>query len=74
MFQDDNRRAMLRNELRKARLSAKMRQVDLAAVLGKPQSYVAKVERGERRIDLIEVLNLCRAVGLDPALLIQKLS
>lgn len=74
MFQDDNRRAMLRNELRKARLSANMRQVDLAAVLGKPQSYVAKVERGERRIDLIEVLNLCRAVGLDPLLLIQKLS
>ena len=73
MFQDDNRRAMLRKELREARLRAELRQVDLAAMLGKPQSYVAKVERGERRIDMIEVLNLCRAIGLDPVLLIQKL-
>ena len=74
MFQDDIRRAMLRKELREARLRAELRQVDVATRLGKPQSYVAKVESGERRIDFIETLNLCQAVSLDPRVLIKKLS
>ncbi len=74
MFQDDIRRAMLRKELREARLRADLRQIDVATLLSKPQSYVAKVESGERRIDFIETLNLCHAVSLDPKVLIKKLS
>lgn len=42
-----------------------MRQVDVAERLGRPQSYVAKIERGERRIDLVETMNFCDAIGLD---------
>ncbi len=45
----------------------------MAAALGRPQSYVAKVERGERRIDLIEILDLSHAASLDPMVLIKKL-
>ena len=73
MFQDDIRRETLRRELREARLRAGLRQVDLAAALGKPQSYIAKIERGERRIDMIETIDLCHAVKLDPKALIKKL-
>ena len=73
MFQDDIRRETLRRELREARLRAGLRQIDLAAALGKPQSFVAKIERGERRIDLIEAIALCHAVKLDPKALIKKL-
>lgn len=73
MFQDDIRRKTLRTELRNARVRAGLRQLDVAQKLGKPQSYVAKVESGERRIDLIEVLDLCQVVSLDPKVLIKKL-
>lgn len=40
--------------LRQARLSAGLSQADLAERLDKPQSFVAKVETQERRLDLIE--------------------
>lgn len=65
---------LVRDELRNARLRAELRQVDVAEMLGKPQSYVAKVESGERRIDLVDFLNLCRAVKLSPTKVIAKLS
>ena len=74
MFKDDIRRETLRNELRDARLRAGLRQVDVATALSKPQSYVAKIERGERRIDVIETIDLCHAVKLDPKTLIKTLS
>lgn len=74
MFKDDIRRETLRHELREARVRAGLRQLDVALKLGKPQSYVAKVESGERRIDLIEALDLCQVVSLDPAILIKKIN
>jgi hypothetical protein len=45
-----------------------------AEVLGRPQSFVAKVESGERKADFVEVIDLCAAVGLDPKSLLKKLS
>lgn len=47
-----------------ARKSAGLRQVELALRLGKPQSYVSKVENGERRIDPVEYLEIMRAIGV----------
>jgi len=41
--------------LKEARLSVGMRQEDVAAKLEKPQSYVSKIERGERRVDIAEI-------------------
>jgi transcriptional regulator with XRE-family HTH domain len=52
--------------LLKARKQAGLTQQDVADRLGKPQSYVAKVEGAERRIDLIEFIALSRAIGADP--------
>lgn len=50
--------------LREARKKAGVRQADLARRLGRPQSYVSKYESGERRLDVIELLAVCSALGL----------
>ena len=41
-------------------------QAELAAKLSKPQSFVSKMERGERRIDVVELGDVARALGVDP--------
>ncbi len=43
-----------------------MTQKELAALLGRPQSYVSKFERGERRLDLVELIEIAEALGADP--------
>jgi len=53
------------------RKAADMTQAELAARLGKPQSFVSKVERGEQRLDVIEFCQLAEALGRDPAKLLQ---
>lgn len=68
-----DRKKLLRQLLREARENAELRQLDVAEVLGVPQSYVAKVESGERKISFIEVIDLCKAVGLDPHVLVDRL-
>ncbi len=71
MVSENARRERLRSELRNARKRASLKQVEVAAMLGKPQSYIAKVENGERRIDFIETIQLCKVVGLDPIQLVE---
>jgi transcriptional regulator with XRE-family HTH domain len=48
------------------RHAAGVRQQKLAEKLGKPQSFVAKYEGGERRIDLVEFIAISRALDADP--------
>jgi len=48
-----------------ARREAKVRQTDLADRLGKPQSFVSKNERGERRLDFIEFIAIAEVINLD---------
>jgi transcriptional regulator with XRE-family HTH domain len=49
-----------------ARKGADVRQQALAKRLGRPQSFVAKYEGGERRIDVVEFVTIVRALGADP--------
>lgn len=55
-----------------ARKAADVTQVELAERLGKPQSFVSKVERGERRLDVIEFCQVAEALGRDPAEMLQE--
>jgi hypothetical protein len=48
------------------RKSANVRQQALAKKLGRPQSFIAKYEGGERRIDVVEFVTIVRALGADP--------
>lgn len=54
----------LRALLRQVRLDAGLRQEDVANRLGRPQSFVSKYESGERRLDLVELQEVCRALGI----------
>lgn len=56
----------LRAELRAMRESAALSQRDVAAKLKISHSWVAKVETGERRIDVIEFCWFAAACGADP--------
>lgn len=47
-------------------------QEALAESLGMPQSYVSKYELGERRLDLIETFEICRALNTDFVAFVQK--
>lgn len=46
--------------LKQARLDARLTQAEVARRLGKPQSYIAKCEGGERRVDVVELLAFAR--------------
>jgi len=50
--------------LREARAAAGVTQVQLAERIGNTQSFVSKCERGERRLDIVEVRAFCRAIGV----------
>lgn len=49
--------------LRELRRGAGLRQSDLAARLGRPQSYVSKYESGQRKLDIVELREICTAIG-----------
>ena len=48
--------------LRNARKKAHLTQEGLAKLLGETQSFISKVERGERRVDVVELRAFCRAL------------
>ena len=67
-----DRRMLLLKMLKDARLERGLRQLDVALALGRPQSYVAKVESGERKVDCIDVIDFCNVVKLDPVKLVKR--
>ena len=56
-----------------ARKQAGLTQHELARRLKRPQSFVAKYEGGERRIDVVEFVAIVRAIGADPVKLLRDL-
>ncbi|QOV23983.1 helix-turn-helix domain-containing protein [Anabaenopsis elenkinii] len=62
-----------RQLLIKARQSAGLTQSQLSSKLSRPQSYVSKYERGERRLDLIEFLEIAEALQVEPETFIKTL-
>ena len=62
-----------RKRLVTGRKSKGLTQMQVAERLGKPQSFVSKYERGERRLDVVEFLEVAKAIGTDPFKLLKEL-
>ena len=59
--------------LLEARAKAGLTQKELATKLGRPQSFVSKTENAERRLDVIEFMDVCRGLEADPHELLLRL-
>lgn len=58
--------------LKRRRIDAGLTQAECSKVLGRPQSFMSDVERGSRRLDIIQLRDLCHALGLDlPTLVLE---
>jgi transcriptional regulator with XRE-family HTH domain len=51
--------------LKSARKDAGVSQRKLCKLLGQPYTYVSKIEEGSRRVDVIELVLICEAIGTD---------
>lgn len=67
------RQQYLQSLLIATRKAKQLTQVDVAERLGRPQSFVAKYEGGERRLDLIEFIDVARALDAGPLALLEEL-
>ncbi|MBN6714895.1 helix-turn-helix domain-containing protein [Pseudomonas capsici] len=52
-------------ELKRMRLGSGMTQAQCSAALGRPQSFMSDVERGIRRLDMVQLRDLCQVLGRD---------
>lgn len=69
-----NRRYLtLLRMLKERRKAAGLSQATLADRLGRAQTFVSKYERGERRLDLVEFLDIASTLNLDPCRIIRQL-
>jgi transcriptional regulator with XRE-family HTH domain len=64
---------IFREQLREARTSAGLSQEDLAKKMGWDQTYVSKIERGVRRVDVVELIAICEVLGIDPGEFVAEL-
>ena len=58
----------------KARQDAGLTQVELAKILDRPQSFVSKYESGERRLDIIELIEITNALNCNVNMLVTHLN
>lgn len=57
-----------------ARKASGKTQVELAKLLKRPQSFVSKFESGDRRLDVVEFLEVCRALNIDPVPIVNSVA
>lgn len=69
-YKEEYRRLL--DELIAARKKALFTQQELAQLLGKPQSFVSKYEKGERRLDVVEFVEITKAIGADYKMIIRR--
>ncbi|MCH4196918.1 MAG: helix-turn-helix transcriptional regulator [Serratia liquefaciens] len=48
-------------------------QANLTEALGRPQSFIAKVENGERKLDVVEFAVITRLLGVDAGAVIERI-
>ncbi|WP_099064914.1 helix-turn-helix domain-containing protein [Serratia sp. BW106] len=59
--------------LRDARIEKGITQAKLAEALGRPQSFIAKVENGERKLDVVEFALIARLLGVDAGAVMERI-
>ncbi|ECC8733653.1 TPA: helix-turn-helix transcriptional regulator [Salmonella bongori] len=64
---------MVIKALREARIACGITQQEVTSAFGRPQSFIAKVESGERRLDVVEFVHFCRLVNIQPVSILDKL-
>jgi transcriptional regulator with XRE-family HTH domain len=69
---DDGAYKNFRELLVGVRKAAGLTQAELSQKLNRPQSFVSKYERGERRMDVIEFGEVAKALGVDPTKLLDR--
>lgn len=69
----DQRYDIFQKSLLVARQEAGLTQQEVSLRLQRPQSFVSKYESGERGLDVIEFLDVCRAIGAEPQSILNKL-
>jgi len=66
------RHGKLRTAIAEARKGKGIAQHTLSAKLGHSPSYISKIEAGERRLEVLEFLAVCEAIGVDPLAILRK--
>ena len=56
--------AAVRTLLRELRMGAGIKQSELCHALGKPQPYISAIETGNRRVDIVEIRDICGVLGV----------
>lgn len=69
-----NRYRRLVTLLIEARKEAELTQEEVADRLGRSQSHVASIESGGRRLDIIELIDLCAVLRIDPVKTVKEIS
>lgn len=69
----DTRYEHFQGALTEARQKNNLTQQEVASRIGKPQSYISKYESGERRLDVVEFLDVCKALGVKPISILRGL-
>ncbi len=64
----------LRELLKERRFRAKLKQSELAAKLGWTQQTVSKIESGQKRVTVVELVELSRALDFDPAAAVRRIA
>lgn len=59
--------------LTQSRKAAGITQTELAMKIGRDQTFVSLIERGQRRVDVVEFITLVKAIGHDPVALLREI-
>ena len=69
----ENYRSIVRS-LRAVREEKGVHQADLGRAIGKKQSHISKIERGDRKLDVLEICSIARALDMDAVELFARIT